>query len=208
MPASPPPEPPPARPPSRPGRKRSEASREAILAAALRLVDEAGFAGLTVEGIAARAGCGKQTVYRWWPSKFDVLFEAVAAKAELHVTIADHGSYAADLRAFLADSYRLAGHPHVAEALRGLMARAQVDEAFGERFRGAFLGRRREALRVVLDRAARRGDLPARPSPETVLDIVFGTLWYRVLATRQPLDEGLCEDLTAILAPGGGRRRH
>jgi AcrR family transcriptional regulator len=184
---------------SRPGRKRSEASREAILEAALRLVDEVGFSGLTVEGIAARAGCGKQTIYRWWPSKFDVLFEAVAAKADLRVTIADHGSYAADLRAFLADTYRLTSHPRVAEALRGLMVQAQVDEEFGERFRHAFLQRRRDALAVVLDRAQRRGDLPARPSPRTTLDIVFGTLWYRVMATRDPLDEALGEDLLAVL---------
>ncbi|MGP3967969.1 hypothetical protein [Streptomyces sp. 6N223] len=54
--------------------------------------------------------------------------------------------------------------------------------------------------------AARAGcDLPERPSPETVLYIVFGTLWYRVLATRRPPDEALDEDLLAVLAPGTGR---
>ncbi len=61
------------------------------------LVGEVGFGGLTIEGIAARSGTGKQTVYRWWPSKADVLLEALAAQADLHIPIPDDGSYAADL---------------------------------------------------------------------------------------------------------------
>jgi AcrR family transcriptional regulator len=64
--------------PPRPGRKRSEESRLAILAAAFELIAEVGYAGLTIEGIAARSGTGKQTIYRWWPSKADVLMDAIA----------------------------------------------------------------------------------------------------------------------------------
>ncbi|WP_328663869.1 TetR-like C-terminal domain-containing protein [Streptomyces sp. NBC_00328] len=52
---------------------------------------------------------------------------------------------------------------------------------------------------MVLDRARTRGDLPPRPAASTVLDIVFGTLWYRLLATRRPMGDDLVEDLTATL---------
>jgi AcrR family transcriptional regulator len=188
---------------SRPGRKRSEESRLAILVAAFELVGEVGYAGLTIEGIASRAGCGKQTIYRWWPSKAHVLLEALAVKADLYVTNADHGSYPADLRAFLDDTYRLGSQHRVVDILRVLMAEAQINEEFGQLFRGAFLLRRREALQVVLDRARTRGDLPPHPAASTVLDIVFGTLWYRLLATRQPVDDELIEEIIATVTQTG-----
>ncbi|MFI9047471.1 TetR/AcrR family transcriptional regulator [Streptomyces sp. NPDC053427] len=184
---------------SRPGRKRSEESRLAILVAAFELVGEVGYAGLTIEGIANRAGCGKQTIYRWWPSRAHVLLEALAVKADLYVTNADHGSYADDVRAFLEDTFQLGRQQRVVEILRVLMAEAQINEEFGQLFRSAFLQRRRDALQVVLDRARTRGDLPPRPAASTVLDIVFGTLWYRLLATRQPMGDDLVEELTATL---------
>ncbi len=185
-----------------PGRPRSEASRQAILAAAMELAVEAGYAGLTIEGIAARAGVGKQTIYRWWPSKADVLLEAGAVKADMYVPVDDLGSYRAELRAFLRASYLVAGHPQFADLLRALMAEAQLDAEFGERFCVSFLERRRDALAVITQRARERGDLPARPDPATVADIVFGTIWYRILATTRPLDEAWADDLIGVLAPG------
>jgi AcrR family transcriptional regulator len=167
--------------------------------AAVELVAETGYARLTVEGIAARAGVGKQTIYRWWPSKADVLLEAGAAKADLHIPVTDHGSYQSDLRAFLEASYQIANFPQFADILRALMAEAQIDRGFASRFRVAFLERRREALAVITDRARGRGDLPARPDPGTVADIVFGTIWYRILATHQPFDSRLVDDLVGLL---------
>jgi AcrR family transcriptional regulator len=182
-----------------PGRKRSEESRLAILAAAWDLVGEAGFGGLTIEGIAARSGTGKQTVYRWWPSKADVLLEALAAQADLRIRIPDDGSYAADLLGFLTASYQLGRDPRVVHVLRVLMAQAQIDEAFGARFRASFLLRRRGALAVITDRARARGDFPASPPPDLVADIVFGVIWYRVLSRDQPLDASIPASLTAVL---------
>ncbi|HWH21607.1 MAG TPA: TetR/AcrR family transcriptional regulator [Solirubrobacterales bacterium] len=181
------------------GRPRSEESRQAILGAALEIAAEEGYAALTIEGIAARAGVGKQTIYRWWPTKADVLLEAGAAKAELRVPLGDHGSYAADLRAFLTASYKMANDEALADLLRALMAEAQLNPVFGERFRRDFLERRRDALGVIVDRARQRGDLPARPARAVVLDLVFGTIWYRVLATRRRLDKSLVDDLVAVL---------
>jgi AcrR family transcriptional regulator len=187
------------------GRPRSEEARQAILVAALEIAAESGYAALTIEGIAARAGVGKQTIYRWWPTKADVLLEAGATKAALRIPLEDRGSYAADLRPFLTASYKMANDRALADLLRALMAEAQLDEAFGERFRVAFLQRRRDALAVIVDRARERGDLPPHPTKEVVLDIVFGVIWYRVLASRRRLDKALVDDLVGVLA-GGGKR--
>lgn len=184
----------------RPGRKRSEESRLAILTAAFELSTELGYARLTIEGIAARSGVGKQTIYRWWPSKADVLLDALATKADLHMPIPDEGGYTKDLRRFLKTSFALGRKHPVVDALRALMAQAQMDAEFGKRFRTGFLQRRRDALRVIVDRAHARGDLPSKPSPDTVADIVFGTIWYRLLTTDQPVDERLADELAALLA--------
>jgi AcrR family transcriptional regulator len=187
----------------RPGRKRSEQSRLAILAATLDLVAEAGYGTLTVEGIAARSGVGKQTIYRWWPSKADVLLDALATKADLYVPIPDEGTFRADLAGFLDSTFELGEKAQVADTLRALMAQAQIDPEFGKRFREDFLNRRREALGVIVDRARERGELPEGVNSGTVIDVVFGTLWYRLLATRAPLGHGLAGELVTLLADHG-----
>jgi AcrR family transcriptional regulator len=183
----------------RPGRKRSEQSRLAILGSAFEIVAEQGYGALSVERIAARSGVGKQTIYRWWPTKADVLLEALTLKADLHIATAPQESYAADLRAFLLSTFELARHEKVAAILKSLMAEAQIDDGFGRRFRESFLEHRRSALGQLLDRAAARGDLPATPPPELAIDLVFGTLWYRLLAGHRPLDNQLADELVAVL---------
>jgi Bacterial regulatory proteins, tetR family len=70
---------------------RSEAAREAVLEAADDLLVENGFAGVTIEGIAARAGVGKQTIYRWWSSKTDILMDAFLEDAAQQLIPPDFG---------------------------------------------------------------------------------------------------------------------
>ncbi|MEU2792139.1 TetR/AcrR family transcriptional regulator [Streptomyces sp. NPDC007100] len=79
--------------------RRSERSRRAIFEAALSLVGEVGYEKLTIEGIAARAGVGKQTIYRWWPSKAAVLLDAFTQDVEgYEAGLPDTGDLAADLK--------------------------------------------------------------------------------------------------------------
>lgn len=187
--------------PARRGPKRSEQSRMAILTAAFELTRDDGYRSLTIEGIAARAGVGKQTVYRWWPTKADVLLEALAVKAELRVSVADRGSYRAELEEFLHDSFALLAFPGVTQALRSLMAEAQLDPEFATRFRDGFLDRRRAALAEIFQRAHARCDTPAGVSDELIADLVFGTIWYRMLATDRPLGEADVAPLRDLLDP-------
>jgi AcrR family transcriptional regulator len=193
----------PIRNPGRTGRRRSEGSRDAILRAATELVVEDGYAAVSVEKIAQRAGVGKQTIYRWWPSKGDVLMEALARKADVHIPLPDEGSWAADLRRMLDDSFALGQEPQVGELLRALMVEAQLDPAFGTRFRAEFLQRRRAALATLVERARLRGDLPGTLTAGFAADVVFGVLWYRLLAVPQPLDRRLTKRLVALLTANG-----
>jgi AcrR family transcriptional regulator len=179
----------------KPGRPRSEATRRAILAAAIDELTERGYSQLSIEGIAARAGAGKQTIYRWWPSKADVVLDAVLDLAATRITVPDEGSLHADLDAFLAATFRQRGERPV---LVGLMAEALLDPAFAVQFRDRFLFGRRDALRTVLTRASDRGEIAADVDPELLLDVVFGVLWYRLL-DHAPLDEDTGRQLATLV---------
>ncbi|MFI7190702.1 TetR/AcrR family transcriptional regulator [Nocardia nova] len=168
------------------GRPRSEDRRRAILSAAMAELREKGYAALTIEGIAARAGSGKQTIYRWWPSKADVVLEAMLTEVAAVIAVPDTGSLPGDLTAFLADTFRQRGQRPV---LVGLMAQALLDPAFAQAFRDRFLFSRRDALRQIIDRAIARGEVAADMDPDLMIDVVYGVLWYRLLLDHAPLDD-------------------
>ena len=178
------------------GRPRSDEARRAILAASLAELGERGYAAVTVEGIAARAGVGKQTIYRWWPSKADVVLEAAGVEAEARIAVPDRGSLAADLRGFLAATFRQRAQQRV---VVGLMAQALLDADFAEKFREQFLFRRRAALRSVFDRARERGEIGPDEDVELLLDVVFGVLWYRMLIGHAPLTRRAADQLAELV---------
>jgi AcrR family transcriptional regulator len=188
---------------ARVGRKRSDAARRAILDAALELLREHGYARLTTDAIARAAGVGKQTIYRWWRSKAEVVLEALT---ELGRTIAlpDTGSLQGDVAAFLTDTFRLLRGPRgTGVVLKGLMAEAQLDPEFAERFAG-FIATRRSALRAILERHAARQD-----ERELAIDMMFGAMWYRLLVGHAPVDAGMARTLARLIARAlaGPRRR-
>jgi AcrR family transcriptional regulator len=179
------------------GRPRSEETRQKILAAAIAELEDHGYAALTIEGIAARAGAGKQTIYRWWPSKADVVLEAMMDLAAARIAVPDTGSLSDDLDAFLAATFRQRGQ---APVLRGLMAEALLDPVFHDAFRDRFLFARRAALRAVFEQAGARGELSPNADVELLLDVVFGVLWYRLMLDHAPLDEDAGRQLAALVA--------
>ena len=109
------------------GRHRNEAARSAILNAALELLGESGSEGLTIDAIAAAAGVGKQTIYRWWPSKGAVVLEAMTERAGIEAPVPDCGSVTEDLTSSLAATFRNASKSSVSRSLRFVMAEAQHD---------------------------------------------------------------------------------
>lgn len=148
---------------------RSEQARQAVLEAADGLLVEKGFTGLTMEGIAARAGVAKQTVYRWWPSKTDVLVDAFLQDLAEELTPPDHGDLTLDLHAYLRQLAHFLGQSDPGAVFRALIAQTQHDPAFAADFRARYLDEQRKRDRLPLERAVRQASCPptstSRPRP-------------------------------------------
>ena len=165
---------------------RSERARRSVLEAVDDLLAERGFAGVTIEGIAAAAGVAKQTIYRWWDSKTDILMDALLADAE-HLTPADRGDLGDDLRDYLGRLADFLTRSDPGAVCRALIGQAQHDPAFAAVFRTRFLGAQLDRDRLPLDRAIARGQLPPGTDVPADVDQLVGPVYYRVLVTGEPV---------------------
>lgn len=180
------------------GRRRNEAARQAILDAAAELLGQPGGAAVTIDMIAAAAGVGKQTIYRWWPSKGAVLLEAMTDLARTSAPTPDSGSLAGDLKTFVSATFRSAGAEPASSRLRAVLAEAQRDAHAGALMR-EFTSRRRDELRGILSRGLERGELRADTDLDLVVDQVYGVLWYRLMISQAPLTARVANRLTTAL---------
>jgi AcrR family transcriptional regulator len=180
------------------GRPRSEHSHEAILDAVLALLEAEGYHAVTIEGVARQAGVGKQTIYRWWKSKAELVLEAYANHAASKIPVPDKGTVRADLETFLS-----AGFKRLTDVsgpmMRGLMADAVLDEEFREVLTSAFISKRREAVVEILERGVSRGELDAQADFELACDLIFGPMWYRLLLKHGRLDARFARQLTSTV---------
>ncbi|OJZ75471.1 hypothetical protein BRW65_02635 [Mycobacterium paraffinicum] len=175
------------------GSRRNDAAERAILDAAAELLAADDSAPITVGTIAERAGVGKQTIYRWWPSKSAVLLDAMIHRARQTAPTPDSGDLRADLRAFLRSTFAAVGDSR--RLLLGALREALADAAAMDRL-AAFTGARRNELAIILDRALARGEIG---HPATVIDQAFGMIWYRMIFAHAPLDEQAADDLATAL---------
>jgi AcrR family transcriptional regulator len=174
---------------------RSETARVAVLEAADDLLVERGFAGVTIEGIAARAGVAKQTIYRWWTSKTAILFDAMLADAAEHFAPPDHGDLASDLRDHLRQVATFLTATDAGAVCRALAGQAQHDPAVAAQFRSEFVGPQRERDREPFLRARRRGELSQAEDIDLAIDQLIGPVYYRVLITGQGVPPELTDAL-------------
>ena len=184
------------------GRRRNEAAREAILDATIDLMYGGDGTEITIDAIAHAAGVGRQTIYRWWPSKGAVAAEAMARQAQAVVPASDTGSFRGDLLAFITDSFAGLADDRLRGALRRLAAGAQSDEHVAEVL-ADFTARRRAILRRLLERGVASGDLGPGADLAMLVDMAYGVLWYRVLIGHAPLDADAARDLADCLIAAG-----
>jgi AcrR family transcriptional regulator len=180
------------------GRRRNEAVRRAILDAALRLLAESDGAPITIDAIARAAGVGKQTMYRWWPSKGAVLLDALHDRSRQDVPQPDTGSVRNDLLALIESTFAAAHQIPTGPALRTLVRESAHDTHLAELMR-TYTAARRAAVREVLHRGVERGELPADTDIDLIVDQFYGLFWYRFLLGHAPLDRDTAERLTKSL---------
>jgi AcrR family transcriptional regulator len=177
--------------------RRSEKSRRAILNAADDLLVEVGYAAITIEGIAARAGVGKQTIYRWWGSKADVLMDNYATDAAEELAVPETGQIDQELRAYLRELADFLTQSPAGAVLTSLVGQAQHDRGMADAFRRDHLSAQLERERDMLRRGIERGQLPASLDVDKALAGLLGPVYYRVLVTGEPVDADFTNDLVA-----------
>ena len=184
-------------------KRRSRASHEAILEATVTLLEAGGYKNLTIEGIAAEAKVGKQTIYRWWRSKAELVLEAYIAASDVRVPEPDTGTLKGDLEAVLLPVFNLNERYDRGTALanKTLMAEAQLDADFLKTY-AQLHTYWRGPLRNVLARAKQRGELRENADVEALIDLMLGAAWYRLLLEHAPLDEAFARQIIATVLEG------
>jgi AcrR family transcriptional regulator len=172
----------------RPGRPRDARADEAILDAALEVLAEVGPGRFTVDEVAARAGCGKATIYRRWPSRGALLLDTGQHRLGLQVGDPDTGSVRDDLVAMLGQlAVKLRDTP-AGKVIPAVLAEAAVDPQMRE-IMAAFAHDRRQPALNALRRGVARGELPEDTDVGLVLDLLGGMVFIRVLMLGNPADE-------------------
>jgi AcrR family transcriptional regulator len=186
----------------RPGRPRDARADAAIRRAAIEVLADKGPAGFTVDEVASRAGCGKATIYRRWPSRANLLLDT-AHSMGLEPEAVDTGSVRGDLVRLMV---QLATKLHDSPAGRimpGVMAEAAVNPEMRQVL-SAFVQDRRQRPREVVERAIARGQLPPDTDVELVVDLVGAVAFYRELVSGQALEEHDAERVVDVILAGLG----
>jgi AcrR family transcriptional regulator len=186
----------------RPGRPRDARVDEAIMDAAVSVLADKGPGGFTVDEVAARAGCGKATVYRRWPSRSALLLDT-ANRLGLEPPNIDTGSLRGDLVALATALGTKMRETPAGRILPAITAEASVNPEMREVLR-AFVRDRRQRPRAVVQRAVARGELPPDTDVELLVDLLGGTVIYRELIALVPTDDAVIERLVDALLRGFG----
>jgi AcrR family transcriptional regulator len=185
--------------PLRPGRPRDPSRDEAIFAATLALFAEQGYAGVSVEGVAARAGVGKATIYRRYASKAQLLVDAVHVCAGPKYPLPDTGDLRADLTTML-EGLMEQLRSDMGPVLVAFAAERARYPALDEEFKRAVIGAKRAHVRHLLASAVERGELPADADIEVIAEAGPALLWHHALNSL-PLTDDLPRRIIDAVVP-------
>ncbi|GLY77428.1 TetR/AcrR family transcriptional regulator [Actinoallomurus iriomotensis] len=182
-----------------------ESVTSAITTAMFDELAETGYARMSVDAVARRAGVGKAAIYRRWPSKQAMLLDLLEAAVRRNVPdVPDSGSLAGDVRGFLDVIVAQAGDPWVRRIALDMMAETTRSPELGTALREAVAGPRRAAAAAVLRRGVERGELPADIDHELGLDLLISPLLVRLLLDEGPVDDAYLSRLTTVIVAGLG----
>jgi AcrR family transcriptional regulator len=187
------------------GRPRSQEADRAILTAAAELLADRGLAAMSIEEVAARAGVGKTTIYRRWPSKGLLALDAFVASFLAAQPLPDTGTLRGDLIAALHAWVRAVTQTPMGRVLTGLIAEAQHDPELRGAWRDRVIEPLRAQHRIMLERAIDRGEIPASVDQDVVLDLFFGAAEHRLLLGHLPMTAAFIAEVVDVILSGISR---
>ena len=185
------------------GRPRSQAAHDAVLKAALRLITKRGFRAVSVNNIAAEAGVGKMTLYRHWPNKAALVMDSLLVLIGSETDFPEAGSAIESLRQQL-DLQAAFFQSSRGTLIRSLVAEAQSDSELAMAFRERWLNPRREGVRQIMQAAVAEGSLRSEIDIDTAIDLLYGSLYYRLLLGAGALDERFVDSIYDQFLEGHG----
>lgn len=160
---------------------------------------EAGYDRMSVEDVADRAGVHKTTVYRRWPTKSELVFEAISVQSAAVVPVPDTGSLRGDLQAFARSVATNIGSDRGARLSRSLVAAASTSNELDAGMH-RFWADRFSAATVIVERAIAREEVPSGTDANLIIETLIGPLWVRLLLTGQPINRQLADQVADLVA--------
>jgi AcrR family transcriptional regulator len=178
---------------------RGNATTEALRGAVRGMLEELGYQALTMEGVAARSGVAKTSIYRRWPSKAEMVFDLMLHSSEELPPLVDRGSLAGDIDALAGRMVALVAGPLGRRIFPGLIGDASGDPALMERLRTTVVLDGRKQIAEVLERSVCRGELADTEAVPDLQAVLLGAVMMLVLFEPE-IDEGLLRNKIADLA--------
>jgi AcrR family transcriptional regulator len=182
----------------RPG-GRTARTRAAVLQAVVSELIDNGYAGTTVERVAARAGIAKTTIYRRWGGIDGLLADLMAQQAAQEIPVPDNGGLEADLRALARDVVASLRDPAIRAAMASMVA-AAVQHPSAREVLARFLSARIAKMTVIIDRAIRRGELPLSTNAAEVITTVTALIYHRLFIAGEPASQAIADSAAATAA--------
>src|SRR5258707_8650570 len=184
-----------------PGRPRSEQARLAILRSTLKVLGRHGFSDLTIEDVAAHAGVGKATVYRWWPNKAALIADAFASSTTRALHFPDTGSVCSDMSQQMRQLVKIF-RSRRGRIVSAILGGGQSDRDLIAAFRERFLMPRRLEAYATLRRGIRRGELRKDVDMDLLLDSLYGPIYMRFLIRHDKLTPDFVDHLCELVLDG------
>ncbi|MEZ0066241.1 AcrR family transcriptional regulator [Streptacidiphilus sp. MAP12-20] len=173
---------------------------EAIREAVFEELATTGYARLSIEAVARRAGVGKTAVYRRWRSKLPMVIEVVSEVVSTGIVLPDTGSLLEDLRLLVQVVHRVLRHPLAAQIVPDLLAEAARNPEIADTLALALREAQRESSAALVARAVTRGELRPGTDPDLALDLIAGPLYWHLLVTRGPITRDYLDRLPRAIS--------
>jgi len=196
------------------GRPRSIQAQQAILAATLSSLAAEGFDAMSVDAIAAKAGVGKQTIYRWWPSKEALVIDAIKSLQQTHDPVIETGSLRNDFLAMATNTFQIWCKPGAKGLALNLLAMMTTYPHIYQIFHEQVIAPRLEQLTQMIRRAQVRGEVRQDLDAHEIIGLLGGPFWYYLIfnqneALPEPdLPERLVDSVLQGIAMRGVGEEH